>query len=170
MQSPKNNSGHKHAGKKLSLILFSCEYDKALAALILANSAREMNMTVNIFFAFWGLCLLRDPDKMSAEDKTTLEKMFGLAAPRGPNELPLSRLNMAGLGKAMLEEMMDDQDSPDLNAFLQGAQKKGVNFLACKLSLEVMGFKPEELWPEVKVLTAKEYLEDALEADIQLFI
>ncbi|NLI90705.1 MAG: sulfide reductase [Peptococcaceae bacterium] len=156
--------------KKLSLILFSGEYDKALAALILANSARELNMTVNIFFAFWGLCLIRDPERMSLEDKTAFEKMFGLVAPNGPEDLPLSKMNMAGIGKAMLKEMMDDHDTPNLSAFLKGAQKKGVNFFACKLSVDVMGFKLEEFLPGVAVLTAKEYLQDALEAEIQLFI
>jgi len=159
-----------NSDKKLSLILFSGDYDKALAALILANSAREMDMTVNIFFAFWGLCLLRDPEKLSLEDKSAFEKMFGLVAPQGPEGLPLSRMNMAGFGKAMLKEMMEENDSPDLNAFLKGAQKKGVNFFACKLSLDVMGFKLEEMLPEVKVLTAKEYLQDALDANIELFI
>jgi len=170
MECLKNNSGDNIAGKKLSLLLFSCEYDKALAALILANSALEMKMTVNIFCAFWGLCLLRDPNKISAEEKTAWEKMFGLVAPQGADELPLLRLNLAGLGKAMLQEMMKDHDSPDLNDFLHNAQKKGANFFACKLSLDVMGFELEELLPGVEVLTAQEYLQDALTADIQLFI
>lgn len=157
-------------GKKLSMILFSGEYDKAMAALILANSAKEMNITVNIFFAFWGLGLIRDPEKMSLEDKTAFEKMITLMAPKGPEDLPLSNMNFAGLGKVMLKEMMEDHHTPDLTAFLKGAQKKGVNFFACKLSLEVMGFKLEEFLPDVKVMTANEYLADALEADIQLFI
>lgn len=156
--------------KKLSLILFSGEYDKAMAALILANSAREMNMTVHIFFAFWGLSLIRDPEKMSLDDKSTFEKMFSLVSPKGPENLPLSKMNFAGLGKVMLKEMMEDHHTPNLTAFLKGAQKKGVNFFACKLSVEVMGFKLEEFLPDVKVLTANEYLADALEADIQLFI
>jgi len=66
--------------------------------------------------------------------------------------------------------MMEDHDTPDLTAFLKGAQKKGVNFYACKLSVEVMGYKLEEFLPDVKEQTANEYLADALEADIQLFI
>ncbi|RNC29460.1 MAG: hypothetical protein AWM53_00458 [Candidatus Dichloromethanomonas elyunquensis] len=156
--------------KKLSLILFSGEYDKAMAALILANAAGELDITVNIFFAFWGLCLIRDPERMSLEDKTAFEKMFGLAAPNGPEDLPLSRMNMAGFGKAMLKEMMEDHDTPDLSAFLKGAQKKGVSFFACKLSVDVMGFKLDEFLPGVEIITAKEYLQDSLEADIQLFI
>jgi peroxiredoxin family protein len=156
--------------KKLSLILFSGDYDKAMAALILANSARELNMKVSIFFAFWGLCLIRDPEKMSLEDKTVYEKMLGMTAPKGPEDLPLSRMNMAGIGKAMLKQMMEDQDAPNLSAFLKGAQKKGVSFYICKLSLEIMGFTLEEMIPDVKIMTAKDYLQDALEADIELFI
>jgi peroxiredoxin family protein len=170
MDTVNNKPKNEHAGKKLSLILFSGEYDKALAALILADAGREMNMTVNIFFAFWGLSLIRDPQKISLANKTSFEKMLSAVAPQGPEEMPLSRLNMAGLGKAMLEEMMEEHNAPDLNAFLKGAHKKGVNFFACKLSLEVMGFKLEELLPGVKILTAKEYLEDALESDISVFI
>lgn len=156
--------------KKLSIILFSGEYDKALTALILANTAKEMNIEANMFFAFWGLFLIRDPEKMSLENKSVYEKMFSLGAPKGPENLPLSKLNLAGLGKVMLKEMMEENNAPILSDFLKGAQKKGVNFFACKLSLEVMGFKQEEMLPGVKVLTAKEYLQDALESKIQLFI
>lgn len=156
--------------KKLSIIMFSGEYDKALAALVLANTGREMELDVTIFFAFWGLMLIRDPEKMTLEDKTLFEKMFGLVTPKGPEELPLSRLNMAGLGEKMLKKMMEDENVPDLKAFLNGARKKGVKFYACKLSVEVMGLKLEEFLPEVEMIEAKDYLKDALESDIQLFI
>jgi len=156
--------------KKMTLLMFSGEYDKALAALILANSGREMDMDVTMFFAFWGLFLVRNPESMSLEDKTLYEKMFGMVTPKGIEDLPLSRMNLAGLGKAMLKEMMEDDNTPPLTAFLNGARKKGVKFYGCKLSLEVMGFKPEELLPEVEVKEAKDFLQEALESEIQLFI
>lgn len=157
-------------GKRMNLLMFSGEYDKALAALILANSARELDVEVTMFFAFWGLFLLRDPETMTMEDKTALEKAFAAATPKGPEYLPLSRMNFAGIGKAMLKEMMEDDEAPSLTRFLQGARRKKVKFYACKLSVEVMGFKPEELIPELEIIEAKTYLRDALEADIQLFI
>ena len=156
--------------KHINLLVFSGEYDKALAALILANGARELGMSVTMFFAFWGLMLLRDPDKMSQEDKSVYEKMFSAVTPQGADQLPLSRLNMGGIGKYMLLEMMEDSHTPQLSDFLQGARKKGVSFYACKLSMEVMGFKPEELLPEVEVLDVKDYLQDAIKADLELFI
>lgn len=154
----------------MNLLVFSGDYDKALAALILANSARELDVEVTMFFAFWGLCLVRDPGKGTSEDKTVFEQMFGLVTPKGPEELPLSRMNMIGLGKQMLLEMMEDDKTPSLTDFLNGARKKGVKFYGCKLSVDVMGLKEEELLPEVQIITAKEYLADALESDMQLFI
>lgn len=154
----------------MNLLVFSGEYDKALAALILANTARELDVDVTMFFAFWGLFLVRDPEKSTLEDKTVYEKMFGMVTPKGPEDLPLSKMNMVGLGKQMLLEMMEDDKTPSLTDFLNGARKKGVKFYGCKLSVEVMGFKEEELLPEVEVITAKEYLRDALESDMQLFI
>lgn len=156
--------------KKMTLLLFSGDYDKALAALILANSAREMNVEVTIFFAFWGLLLLRDPKHMTNEGKTAFEKMFSMMTPKGPEDLPLSKMNFSGLGKQMLLEMMEDDEAPKLTDFLNGARKKGVTFYGCKLSMEIMGFKKEELIPEVEVITANEYIQESLESNIQLFI
>jgi peroxiredoxin family protein len=150
--------------------MFSGDYDKALAALILANTAREMNVDVTMFFAFWGLMLVRDPNKMTLEDKSAYEKMFSMMTPRGPAELPLSKMNFAGIGKSMLLEMMEEDDTPPLEAFLKGAQKKGVRFCGCKLSMEVMGLKKEEMIPELEVITAQDYLENALNSNMQLFI
>lgn len=156
--------------RKLSLIMFSGDYDKALAGLILANSAKELDMEVSMFFAFWGLLLVRDPNKTTEEDKTVLEKLMSSMTPKGIEELPLSKMNFSGMGKKMLEAMMKEEGTPSISKFLQGARKKGVNFYGCKLSVEVMGFKKDELLPELQIIEAKDYLKDALESDIQLFI
>lgn len=156
--------------KKMSLLLFSGEYDKALAALILANTARTMDIEVSIFFAFWGLSLVRDPEKLKLADKSLYEKMFGIMTPKGPEDLPLSKMNFAGIGKKMLIEMMEDDDTPPLTSFLKGAQHKDVKFYGCKLSMEIMGLMEEEMIPELKIIEAKDYLVDAMESDLQLFI
>lgn len=160
----------KKSNKKMTLLMFSGDYDKALAGLILANSGREMGLEVTMFFAFWGLTLVRDPGKMTMADKSLFEQVFGLVTPQGVEALPLSRMNMAGLGKAMLKEMMEEDQTPTLTDFLNGARKKGVKFYGCKLSVDVMGFKEEEFIPELEIITATEYLQNALESQIQLFI
>lgn len=150
--------------------MFSGDYDKALAALIIANAARELEIEVSIFFAFWGLLLIRNPEAPISMDKSFYEKMFGIMTPKGPEDLPLSKMNFSGFGKEMLKAMMKDDDAPDLTVFLNGARKKGVKFYGCKLSVDVMGFKKDELLPEVEIIDAKDYLKDALNSDMQLFI
>lgn len=156
--------------KRMNLLMFSGDYDKAMAGLILANTARELDVDVTMFFAFWGLFLVRDPDKMTFEDKTIYEKVMSWMTPKGPEELPLSKMNFSGLGKLMLTEMIEDNEAPKLIHFLKGARKKNVKFYACKLSVDIMGFKPEEFIPELEIIEAKTYLKDALESDMQLFI
>jgi peroxiredoxin family protein len=156
--------------RHLNILLFSGDYDKCLAALILANGAMDMGMTVTIFCAFWGLFVVRDIEKISLEDKNLYEKMFSSITPANAERLPLSKMNLAGIGKSMLLTMMDENHTPHLQDFLQGARKKGVRFCACKLSLEIMGFKSEELLDGIEVIDVQAYLKDAADADIQLFI
>jgi len=148
--------------------MFSGEYDKALAALILANTARQMGIDVTMFFAFWGLCILRNDSNMKG--KSFYEKLLSAMTPKGPEDLPLSKMNFSGIGKAMMLEMMDDNEAPKLIDFLNSARKKGVKFYSCKLSMEIMGIDKNELIPEVEIMDAQQYLKDALESDIQLFV
>jgi len=156
--------------KKLNLLIFSGDYDKALAGLIIANAAKEINIEVSIFFGFWGLLLVRDPKAPPYDNKTVYEKMFSMMTPKGIEELPLSKMNFSGIGKEMLKAMMKEEDTPSITAFLKGAIKKGVKFYGCKLSVEIMGFKKEELLPDVEIIEAKDYLKDAVNSDMQLFI
>lgn len=156
--------------RHLNILLFSGDYDKCLAAMILANGAMETGMTATIFCAFWGLLAVRDADKMSVHDKNIQEKMFASITPASAEMLPLSKLNLAGIGKTMLLDMMDENHTPHLRDFLMGARKKGVRFCACKLSLEIMGFKAEELLDGIEVIDVHAYLDDAANSAVQLFI
>ena len=156
--------------EEMNLLMFSGDYDKAMAGLILANSARELDVEVTMFFSFWGLWLVRDPDKISNDDKTAYEKMFSTFSPKGAEDLPLSKMNFNGLGKKLLVEMIDDNHAPHLIHFLKGARKKNVKFYGCKLSMDIMGFKEEELIPELEIVDAKTYLKSALQSNMQLFI
>jgi peroxiredoxin family protein len=156
--------------KKVNILMFSGDYDKAYAALIIANGARDMGMEVSMFFAFWGLFLLRDPDRADSGGKTPYEQMMGAITPKGPEALGLSKMNFAGIGKALMKDMMEDDEAPSLTRLLKGAVKRDAKFYGCKLSMDVMGFKKEEMIPELQVIDVKGYLKDATEADLQLFI
>ena len=155
---------------KINLLMFSGDYDKALAGFILGNSARDIGVDVTMFFAFWGLFLVRQPGKTVTDDKTFYEKVFGTVTPDDPETLPLSKMNMGGLGKQMLLNMMKNENAPKLMNLIQEARGNGVTFFVCKLSMDIMGLKKEELIPEVQVVTAEDYLRDAISSNMQLFI
>ena len=157
-------------GKRINLLVFSGDYDKLYAALLIANGARDMGMEVSMFFAFWGLFAVRDPERMNGEEKSAYEKMFGAVTPKGPEELELSRMNMMGAGKSMMLEMIKDDNAPSLTKLLDGARKNNVKFYGCKLSTEVMGFKKEEMLPELEIVDVKAYIGDAVQADMQLLV
>ena len=123
-----------------------------------------------MFFAFWGLFLVKNPNNIPEGEKTTMEKMFANMSPKHIEDLPLSKMNFAGIGKKLLVDMMEDTDTPKLSDFLNGALKKGVSMKACKLSCEVMGIGEEELLKEVSMATAEDSIVEALNSDIQLFI
>ena len=123
-----------------------------------------------MFFAFWGLLVMRDPERMDSEGKSAYEKMFGAVTPKGPEDLSLSRMNMMGIGKSMMLDMMKEDNAPSLKDLLDGARKNKVKFYGCKLSVEVMGFKKEELLPELEIVDVKAYIQDAVNSDMQLFI
>lgn len=155
---------------RMNLLVFSGDYDKALAALIIANAAKEMNIDVTMFFAFWGLLVIRDPEKFKIRQKNLLQRIFSMFVPKNVEDLTLSKMNMGGVGQRMLKIMMREKQKPMLIDFLNGARKKGVKFYACKLSQEVMGFSKDELIPEVEVIEVYDYIKDAIDSKIQLFI
>jgi peroxiredoxin family protein len=93
-----------------TMVIFSGDLDKAIAAFIIANGAASMGHKVTMFFTFWGLNILRkdNPPKIK---KNLIEKMFGFMMPRGADKLSLSQMNMMGMGSAMIKNIMKERTS-----------------------------------------------------------
>ena len=155
---------------KKTLIVFSGELDRVLAAFVLANAAAAMDDEVTMFFTFWGLEVLRKPKKPHTEGKSTLQKMFGMMMPRGPRKLHLSHMNFAGVGPKLMRKAMRDQHVLSLEELIATAQEQGVKMVACTMSMDVMGLKPEELIDGLEFAGAAAYLVEADEANVNLFI
>jgi len=130
--------------EKLTIIVFSDEMDKAMVALNLATGGAAMGMEVNLFFTFWGTSILKKRGRQSG-GKLFLQKMFGFMLPKGPEKLPLSKMNFAGMGPVMMKSLMKKFNTPSLPDLLQLAQECGVNFYICQMSMELMGIKEDEL-------------------------
>ena len=154
--------------KRFTNVVFSNDLDKALAAFIIANGAASMGYEVTLFFTFWGINILRK-DNPGAVKKNLIEKMFGFMMPKGPSKLGLSQMNMGGVGKAMIEGIMDKKGVASLPELIASAQKNGVNLVVCSMSMDLMGIKREELIDGIDEGGVAMYI-DKLGGNANLFI
>ena len=122
-----------------------------------------------MFFTFWGLTVLRRPEKVKVK-KSFVEKMFGGMLPRGSGKLKLSRMNMAGMGTAMMKSIMKQKNVDSLDTLIDKAKKAGIKLVACTMSMDVMGIRAEELIDGVELGGVGAYLGDAEESNVNLFI
>jgi peroxiredoxin family protein/TusA-related sulfurtransferase len=152
-----------------TIIVFSGDLDKVLASFIIANGAAAMGRRVTMFFTFWGLTVLRKPEKQKLS-KTFMEKMFGSMLPRGSGKLKLSRMNMGGMGTAMMKKIMKDKNVDSLESLIKKAISNGVKIIACTMSMDIMGIKAEELIDGIEYAGVGTYLGDAEESNVNLFI
>ena len=152
-----------------TLIVFSGDLDRVLASFIIANGAAAMGRPVTMFFTFWGLNVLRKHERQNVK-KSMIESMFGGMMPRGTNKLKLSKMNMAGMGTAMMKAVMKDKNVDSLEELIKKAIANGVKLVACTMSMDVMGIKKEELIEGVELGGVAAYLGDAEESNVNLFI
>jgi peroxiredoxin family protein len=162
---------NRQAKDQISIIVFSGDLDKVLASFIIATGARAMDMEVKMFFTFWGISTLRDKHK-KGKGKNFMSTMFGFMLPKGSSKLKLSKMNMCGMGTAMLKDLMKKKGSASLEEMMNTAAELGVEINICEMSMNLMGFKREEMidYPHLSYCGVATYLSDADESRVQLFI
>ncbi len=155
--------------EKTTIVLFSGDLDKAIAAFIIANGAAAYDHEVTIFFTFWGLNTLRKDQNISVK-KGFLEKMFGKMMPRGAEKLGLSRMNFGGMGPQMIKHVLKKHNALTLPQLIELAQEQGIKLVACTMTMELLGLQEEELMDGIEYAGVAAYLGDATEAKVNLFI
>ncbi len=155
--------------KNKTFIMFSDDLDKALATFVLANGAAATGRKVTIFFTFWGLNVIKRIDK-PAVGKDIFGKMFGMMLPSDSKKLKLSKMSMGGIGGKMMRYIMGVKGIDSLESLRQQAIDSGVEFIACQMSMDVMGVKKEELLDEVTIGGVATYMERADQSNVNLFI
>ena len=157
------------AGRGKTLILFSDDLDKALATFVLANGAAATGQKVTVFFTFWGLNVLKKVQKPKVK-KDIFGKMFGMMLPSSSLKLKLSKMNMFGMGSRMMRFLMKQKGVDSLESLRSQALAQGVEFIACQMSMDMMGISREELLDEVTIGGVATYMERADKANVNLFI
>jgi peroxiredoxin family protein len=155
--------------KKTTIVLFSGDYDKAMAAYIIANGAAAYDHEVTIFHTFWGLNALRKEELVPVK-KNFIEKMFGKMMPRGANKLPLSNMNMAGIGPKMIKDIMKKHNVQSLPSLIEMAKEQDVKLVGCQMTVDLLGLKHEEMIDGIEYAGVGAYLGDASEGNVNLFI
>ncbi|MBU5362849.1 CoA-disulfide reductase [Enterococcus raffinosus] len=149
-----------------TMVVFSGDLDKALASMIIASGAAAMGKKVTIFFTFWGLSIL----KKKKIRKNRMAKMFDLMLPAGANNLPISKMNMGGLGAKMIKSVMKQKNVDSLPLMIKKANELDVKFVACTMSMDIMGIERDELFDFVEYGGVATYLGDTKDSNLNLFI
>jgi len=156
---------------QMSIVVFSGDLDKLLAAMIIATGATAMDTKVKLFFTFWGTSALRDIKK-KAKGKNFMSKMFGIMLPTGSKKVKLSKMNMGGAGTAMMKTLMKKKNVASLEEMFKTAGELGVEINVCEMTMNLMGFTKDELidYPHMEICGVGTFLADADESKVQLFI
>jgi peroxiredoxin family protein len=156
--------------EKVTLVVFSGEMDRALAAFNIAIGAVSMGMEVSMFFTFWGLNIIKK-DEGPIKSKGIMRKMLNFMNRGGAKRLPLSKFHMFGLGKWMMGKLMRDAKFPSVGEMIILAKQNGVKFIACTTTMGMMGISKEAFIPEVDSFAGvATYLAEARESKVNLFV
>jgi len=163
------NSILNNTQENATIVLFSGELDKALASMIIAQGAAAQGKHVTIFFTFWGLNALRKATHEPVK-KNFIENMFGFMMPQGAKKLPLSNMNMLGIGPVMIKSIMKQKNVNQLDVMMKSAQDLGIKFIACTMSMDLMGIKKEELLDNIEYGGVGTYISSNENVGTTLFI
>ncbi|MDM5318648.1 DsrE/DsrF/DrsH-like family protein [Bacillus altitudinis] len=155
--------------KRTTIVLFSGDYDKAMAAYIIANGAAAYDHEVTIFHTFWGLNALRK-DEMAPMKKGFLEKMFGKMMPRGADRMGLSKMNFAGMGPKMIKHVIKKHNAMTLPQLIEMAKEQEINLVACTMTMDLLGLQEKELLDDIQYAGVAAYLAEAEIGNVNLFI
>jgi peroxiredoxin family protein len=156
------------AEDRVSLIVFSGDLDRVLAAFIIATGAAAMGQQVSMFLTFWGLSILKKDTELSG--KTLFQKMMSLMSPGSSQTLPVSKMNYFGVGAKMLRSMMKQKNVSSLEEMISLARELGVRMIACEMSRDLMGIKESELVAGLECGGVASCLADSLKSRTSLFI
>ncbi|MGA2160022.1 MAG: DsrE/DsrF/DrsH-like family protein [Dehalococcoidia bacterium] len=156
--------------EKMTLILFSGEMDKALAAFNIAVGGASSGMDVTIFFTFWGLNVIKK-NEGNIKSKGIMRNMLNFMNRGGAKRLPLSKFHMMGMGKAMMQRLMKDINFPQVDELIKLAKELDVKFIACTTTIGMMGLTRDAFIPEVDTFAGvATYIAEAQKSKISLFI
>lgn len=146
------------AGQESASCTFICSRDTldgAYPSLILGINAKRLGMNANIFYTFMGINMIRKGGISKAK-----------FIPSGTmGAIP----GMSYVASKMMRKKIDAAGVPTLEELQEIAQLEGVKLVACKMTVDMMGIKEEDLVDGVEIQTAEEFLKHAKNCKINMF-
>ncbi|MEJ2406678.1 MAG: DsrE/DsrF/DrsH-like family protein [Candidatus Thiodiazotropha sp.] len=152
---------------KVSIILLSGDFDKAMAAFMMANGAIAMGMEVSMFFTFWGCSVIKKGRKLRG--KKLRHKLINLLLPADSKSLPPSKMAFGGFGRRFFDYVMKGEMA-SLEEQIAIARESGITFQVCAPSLGMMGFDDDEWLVPIDVCGVAGMYDTALHARTAYFI
>jgi peroxiredoxin family protein len=156
---------------QISMVVFSGDLDRMLAAFIIATGAAAMFERVVMFFTFWATPALKDA-RRKVKKADMMAKMFAWMLPNGADQLKLSKMNMAGAGTRMMKDLMEKKGVMSLEKLMKAAADFGVEIVVCEMSMDLMGIRREEIidYPNISIAGVASFLQEAGRSKATLFI
>lgn len=154
---------------KLTMVMFNGDFDKAMAAFIIANGAIALGKEVTIFVTFWGLDVLKKSN-FSTAGRGFLERMVLAMRPKGPGKIPTSRMNFGGIGPKLFKFMMKQKNVEQLESLMEMAMEFGVRIIACQMTVDLMGLEHSDLIDGVEYGGVAAFLSDSYKSNTTLFL
>jgi peroxiredoxin family protein len=131
----------------VTLVLFSGDMDKAIAAFNIAVGAAAEGRETSMFFTFWGIKAIQSG---TLTGNGFFGRMMGLLNRGGIETIGPSRFNFGGLGRWMFKKMMKDHNIMQMTELRQTAIDLGVKLVPCQMSMEVMEIRRDNLVAEAQ--------------------
>ncbi len=129
--------------------------DGVYPGLILGINACRLGMDATIFYTFMGVNVIRK----GWADKIKFHPPGFMGALPG----------MSNVATWMMKQKMDKANVPSVTDLQEVAAIEGVRFVACRMTVDMMGIDEKEFIDGVTIMTAEEFLRHAKDCKILLY-
>jgi peroxiredoxin family protein len=154
------------AKRTVAIIASKGTLDMAYPPLILATAAAAMDADVRVFFTFYGINILKKKGPEQLQVAPIANPAMPVSIPNFLGMLP----GMTPMATSMMKGMFAKHNVASLSELRRQAIELDVKLIACQMTMDVMGYKREELIDEIEVGGAAMFLAFASTAHTTLFI
>jgi peroxiredoxin family protein len=149
---------------RVAIIASKGTLDMAYPPLLLATTARSMDIEASIFFTLYGVEILK---------KNANLKVAPLANPAMPMPVPNiigAMPGMTAMASMMMKGMFKKQSVPPIKELLDMARESGVKLVCCQMTVDVLGVKQKNLIEGIEYGGLATFIEYGMGSTINLFV